>query len=167
MNVSQLVLQQSGSRAAKDRASFHVAACMTAFGIIVSRMSALSHVCITIETGEDAVTIPLTVPAKESFGRISQRVRTATRGKLPLFINSYVLSADGFVMLCEQGPSGKWYFSVQAPAAYDQTQAYFVKTSFLELIEKGLRNPVKPLHRLQRDATAQGSAFFRYISTLE
>lgn len=166
MNVSKLVQQQAGSTAVKDRASFHVAACVTAFAVTVSRVLAQPHLYVTINVDGDEVPLPLIIPQRESFGRISQRVRTLTRGKLPLFINSYTIRCEGFAMLCEQGPSGKWYFSVKAPSSYDENQAYVVKTDFLNLLEQGLRNPIKPLNRLVHDAKESNNAFFRYLSTL-
>ena len=166
MNISQLVEQQSGSRSVKDRASFHVAACVTAFAVTVSRMMAQPHLYVTIESEGEEVLLPLIIPQRESFGRISQRIRTLTRGKLPVFINAFTLRCDGFVMLCEQGPSGKWYFSVKTPSIYDADQSYVVKTNFLNLLDQGLRNPIKPLNRLVQDSAEQNNAFFRHLSAM-
>ncbi|HFC11811.1 MAG TPA: hypothetical protein ENJ56_03125 [Anaerolineae bacterium] len=161
MNFSQLVIQQAGSRAVKDRASFHIAACVTAFGVLVSQATQLPAVYVTICATDERVSLPLTLPVRESFGRISQRIRTATRGSLPLFVNSFTLLAHGYVLLCEQGPSGRWYFSADLPPIHDKQK---FEADFSDLLEQGLQNPLKPLDRLI--SAEQTNLFQQYLCEL-
>lgn len=164
MNFSQLVIQQAGSRAIKDRASFHVAACVTAFGVMVSQATVLPSIYMTICPTEGRVSLPLTLPPEESFGRISQHIRTVTRGSLPLFVDSFTLLAHGFMLLCEQGPSGRWYFSADISFTSDTKYKRQFEADFRELLELGLQNPLKPLGRLI--SAEENNLFQQYLTTL-